>query len=139
MSGDITDYDYTDTIEREVAAAIASDPSVEWLPPCHFLDQDEIWTDKEGNQHRIDEMSVRYKANVVAFLERRAVSMEFNYSLGEARFIGGMAMHAQELAEDACGDEWERRMDDPVAWLRSTRLMKRLIDDVANGRGGEDD
>lgn len=36
------------------------------------LGQAEIWFDVRGNEHRIDEMSVRYKTNVVAMIERHA-------------------------------------------------------------------
>lgn len=39
------------------------------------LGQTEIWVDQRGVEHGIDEMSVRYKANVVRFLERRAPGM----------------------------------------------------------------
>lgn len=39
------------------------------------LGQTEIWIDQRGKGHRIDEMSVRYKTNVVNFLDRRAPSI----------------------------------------------------------------
>ena len=39
------------------------------------LGQTEIWVDKQGVTHRIEEMSVRYKENVVHFLLRRAPSI----------------------------------------------------------------
>lgn len=34
--------------------------------------QTEVWIDRQGVEHRVDEMSVRYKANVIRFIERRA-------------------------------------------------------------------
>lgn len=36
------------------------------------LGQTEVWIDRQGNEYRIDDMSVGYKANVIRFLERRA-------------------------------------------------------------------
>jgi hypothetical protein len=36
------------------------------------LGQTEIWFDQRGNEHRIDEMSVRYKTNVLRMIERHA-------------------------------------------------------------------
>lgn len=36
------------------------------------LGQTEVWVDRQGREHRVDDMSVRYKANVIGFLERRA-------------------------------------------------------------------
>lgn len=39
------------------------------------LGQTEVWIDKAGVEHQVAAMSVRYKANVVRFLERRAVKI----------------------------------------------------------------
>lgn len=36
------------------------------------LGQTEIWVDRRGVEHRVDEVSVRYKTNVIGFLERGA-------------------------------------------------------------------
>lgn len=36
------------------------------------LGQTEVWVDRQGREHLVEEMSVRYKANVIGFLERRA-------------------------------------------------------------------
>jgi hypothetical protein len=106
-----------------------------------LLDQDQIWIDGQGNRHDVAEMSVRYKANVIAFLERRAKLLEFHYSCGEALWFGSLDGGEMAMAslEDSMFEAQDERLKDPVAWLRSTRLVARLIADVNAGLGGEDD
>lgn len=45
---------------------------IEEQPKGVSLGQTDIWVDRQGAEHLVDEMSVRYKANVIGFLERRA-------------------------------------------------------------------
>lgn len=40
--------------------------------PKTSLNQTQLWTDRSGDTHRLDDMSVAYKTNVLQFLERRA-------------------------------------------------------------------
>lgn len=107
-----------------------------------LLEQADAWIDANGRRHQIDEMSVRYKANVVAFLERRAARLADFYGYGElidySRHPAGGEM-AQDAVESALADADRARMEQPVEWLRGTRLVRRLLADVDAGRGGEDD
>jgi hypothetical protein len=107
-----------------------------------LLNQDQVWPDAQGNRHDISEMSVRYKANVVRYLERRAKHLAALYGYGEI-FVLMAEPPGGDMASDALDDALERadheRTNDPLGWLRRTTLLVRLIDDVDAGRGGEDD
>ena len=52
-----------------------------------LLNQDQVWVDVNGNLHQIDAMSVRYKGNVIRFVERRAKTLGMGYALGEIAAI----------------------------------------------------
>lgn len=109
-----------------------------------LLNQDKVWIDANGKHHQIEAMSVRYKANVSAFLERRAVRLADLYGYGEITVTMSDPLAPRgEMAQDALGHELEQadkaRMADPVGWLRETKLVRRLIADVASDQGGEDD
>jgi hypothetical protein len=106
-----------------------------------LFSQDGVWFDAQCRRHDVAEMSVRYKANVVAFLERRAPNLELLYSFGEIQSVslaptdGSMAA---DMLEQALDEETARRAADPVAWLHSTPLVARMLRDVEAGLGGED-
>lgn len=57
--------------DRAEPSRLSTDPE----PKGTSLNQTEIWVDRQGVEHRVDDMSVRYKANVIGFLERRASHM----------------------------------------------------------------
>ena len=128
-----------------------------------LLNQDSVWVDAQGKQHALAEMSVRYKDNVVRFIERRAAILAWKYGLGEiesiyapigreiigmddnnkprlgALIMGGPRGDAACDAVESFMDEGDRaRLEDPVAWIRTTKLMQRLAADVATGVGGQD-
>jgi hypothetical protein len=87
--------------------------------------QDEIWVDKHGISHKIDDMSEHYIRNVINFLHRRArriqdyhcmVAMEVYYS-----HDGG------DMANDALYSEMHYTCDtDPNQWLDETPLLMKL-------------
>lgn len=128
-----------------------------------LLNQGHLWVDRGGRRHDIAEMSVRYKRNVIGFLERRARYLVTMHGTGqlEAIFapIGREVLGEREDGSPVLGEvvyggprgemaqdrfDWEmqraqaEREDDPVGWLRTTPLLRRLIDDVENNRGGTD-
>jgi hypothetical protein len=87
-------------------------------------------------------MSVRYKANVVAYLQRRAANLAEMYAYGQVMAISaGMPMGeaASDMLELTVEAEERERADNPNAWLSSTPLMMRLLIDVAQGNGGRTD
>lgn len=108
-----------------------------------LLTQSDRWVDRGGELHDLDAMSVRYKANIVGFLERRAVGLADFYSYGEILSFSGPLGPSGEMAQDSLDQALEEadreRRADPLKWLRSTPLLQRLRHDVKNKLGGEDD
>jgi hypothetical protein len=98
-------------------------PGVERPDPGHFrhdiLAQGEVWFDRFGQLHRIDEMPLSYLFNVLAFLERRA----------EELFAAELCL---EVLTDLTGLSREKSRSttdypDPSEWLRQTPLVKALV------------
>lgn len=88
-----------------------------------LLQQDQIWIDREGNEHWIAEMPSDYRDAVRNFLLKRAVRIAYvfdlKYPLPDPDFCGDMAyasLESQQLA----------RAEDPQGWLRGSRLYKAL-------------
>jgi hypothetical protein len=107
-----------------------------------LLNQTQTWVDGIGRAHLIDDMSVRYKANVVAYLQRRAANLAEMYAYGQVAAIeAGMPMGeaASDMLELAVEAEEREREDNPNAWLSRTPLVMRLLVDVAQGNGGRTD
>lgn len=109
-----------------------------------LLNQDKVWVDANGKHHEIEAMSVRYKVNVAAFLQRRAARLADLYSYGEITAVmSGPLAPMGEMAQDAVEVELEladkARTADPVGWLLQTALLRRLISDIEANMGGEDD
>lgn len=131
-----------------------------------LLSQDQQWNDIEGNTVRIDDMSVGYKRNVLRFLAKRATGLGSLYSFGQTmNRAGGGFYECAGPNGDGCGathewahgvfhgavypgseiesmyaDEDTRTMEavhaDPIRWLYSTALGKRLRDDINARIGG---
>jgi hypothetical protein len=88
-----------------------------------LLHQQEVWVDRHGKKHELDQMPTDYKARVYAFMLRRAPGLAVTYT----------------AAILSCGGDWEDfhdtdegRVDDPQRWLADTPLMRRLAADVYN-------
>jgi len=105
------------------------------------LCQGERWWDREGRVHLIAEMDATYRANVVAFLRRHAVGLEWRFGFGEALSIGAYedAFGVPDDFDIPChDDDWPtdynltteagRAQHEAlcVAWLESTRLVRSL-------------
>lgn len=129
-----------------------------------LLEQADIWIDRQGRRHDVAEMTTRYKRNVIQFLERHAKNLALAHSVGQINAIfapigrevtgvdengqdvlGGLVHGgprgeaAQDALDAAINAEDVLKDADPVAWIRSTPLVSRMLDDIAAGRGGEDD
>lgn len=108
-----------------------------------MLNQTERWVAKGGRAYRISEMSVRYKANCLAYLRKRAKSLAMLYQWGQAADIGHTALHMSEMTLDDA-ERWQDELGDeikrlgPEEWLETMPLMRRLSDDVLNHEGGTD-
>ncbi|WP_166344957.1 hypothetical protein [Phytoactinopolyspora limicola] len=113
-----------------------------FLAIYYYLHQAEMWIDRNQVRHDISEMSVRYKANCIAWAERRAKRWAGMYEWGASIWLGTQEAHMTESTVDhferQMHEEDQRRDADPVTWLRSTPLIARLIADVEAGRGGTD-
>lgn len=115
-----------------------------------YLRQDKIWVPKDGKVVEIGSMDPEWRYNASRLLERRAVSLELHYSIGELNMLGARTMQAVvgvnddgdpveggpwlshldlmgEHAQDAFDAELAQRCEDPVAWLWRTPLYQALV------------
>jgi len=91
-----------------------------------LLEQDQVWFDRFGRMHRIDQMPLEYLLNVLSFLERVAA---WGPSLSERLEASG-----EEIDELDRSDLIERNSrEDCVAHLRAKPLM-RALGQAANAR-----
>lgn len=130
-----------------------------------MLNQDTHWVDLRGRIHRLADMSVRYKANCLAFMRKpgRVKWFADRYVWGELSSLNqptgwrevdaggepfGPQLSRGEMAGlgdfgnmDAAHDEYIEALDarikaDPERWLDETPLMKALSAQVLAGEGG---
>jgi hypothetical protein len=101
-----------------------------------LLSQTETWVDGIGRPHLIENMSVRYKANVIAWLHRRAANLAEMYAAGQ---VVELAIERSAHGPAELIVVTDEIADDPHAWLSSTPLMMQLLVDVAQGVGGSED
>lgn len=104
--------------------------------------ESEIWTDRAGTAHEIATMPKRYVANVISFLERRAVSIALEDSLYMIRLLHGPLGPSGDMAFDSVEREFnavqELKSQNAVLWLRDTPLH-RALQDRLSGRIGQPD
>ena len=92
-----------------------------------LLEQGDVWIDKEGERHEVASMDPTYCANVLRFLQRRAITLEFNHSVARLKLIDATAWNDDErwiMAQE--GNDDVRRFSGPPlghgldreAWLR---------------------
>lgn len=104
------------------------------------LNQTKHWWDFENDAHTITSMSIRYKRNLLRWLERNAAAILASYIWGVPipHLNGEMAqLHAEE--------DYEREIDrlmfsdlDPVEWIQSTPLYEAVQMSVARNEDGSD-
>lgn len=98
----------------------------------HVLWQEETWFNKDGDAIRVTDMSLTYKRNVLAFLERRAPRLKMAYEVELA-----FAPVQGEMASDAIDDLLTETMDTlATTWLYRTPLVLRLEQLVREGHDG---
>lgn len=100
-----------------------------------LLDQSVIWTDKEGVDHDIEQMSGRYALNVYNWLKSRAMQIGFHYGI----HLAGTRLPDEDTVAylhvtEAIDREQERIADNPEAWIKDKPLMRALIARVAMDR-----
>lgn len=100
-----------------------------------ILNQGNTWTDKEGVEHPIEDMSGRYALNVYNYLLSKAQVIGFRYGL----FLASMNLpDSDTVAYDHVMDDIDREHhkigENPRAWLKDKPLMRALIARVAIDR-----
>lgn len=94
-----------------------------------LLNQDEVWTAERGTI-RIDDMDIDHVQRLIPWLERRAKGLADGYFLA---FV--LSTPLGEIGDGAWGSlerEMQAAQTDPVAWLHTTKLMRRLDERVAD-------
>jgi hypothetical protein len=97
-----------------------------------ILGQDAIWVDKADCEHQLVDMSLRYKAAVLGFLEARASILEFSDAMSTVDALADLG----DDAPDGLIDHIATR--DAGRWLQSRPLVKELRRQVDAGIGGTD-
>lgn len=89
----------------------------------HVLYQGEVWYPKNGDPVRLVDMSLRWKRNLLAFLERRAPTLQDGYLTNTEWSLVGAAEHATDIVMAEVQRERELA---PVTWLYRTPLVLQL-------------
>lgn len=85
----------------------------------YVFDQDEVWLDVVGTPHRLHEMTITYRANVINHLLQRAEHF-YQAKLEQWQIADLLAAHQDGE------DDQPPLPGDPVEWIESTPLMRRL-------------
>jgi hypothetical protein len=92
------------------------------------FDQDQYWVDRNGDPHRLTEMTAEYLENVAAMLEARA--SEFHLVMVQRQSVQaiGDALMGTVSGDVLAAELGIGTLDDvtPSAWLASTPLHRRL-------------
>lgn len=98
----------------------------------HVLMQDEVWYPKEGDPVRLDEMSLRWKKNLLAFLERRAEALKMS---AELELVGATmgGEHAQDAVDQILAETLETKA---TTWLYQQPLVEKLEQLIREGHDG---
>lgn len=102
------------------------------------LEQETLWYDFEGEAHTIKSMSIRYKRNLLRWLERNAADLHFRYlwSMPYPHLNG-------EMAQESAERDWEREQREverlsPLEWVQRTPLYEAVQRSVIQGEDGPD-
>lgn len=92
------------------------------------LDQGEIWTDRQGHEWKISEMSERHRWNAAAMLtrgaDRQALRYTINHPLPDPEYTGELAYSSLERDE-------VYRLSNPEQWMGETRLFQALVEGLS--------
>lgn len=99
------------------------------------LSQTEVWYPREGDPVRLDDMSLRWKRNLLAFLERRAPRLKAS---AEWQLVGWASSdRIGEHAADSLDAVLSETMDTlPLTWLYRQPLVERLEQLIREGHDG---
>lgn len=101
----------------------AQEATLERLNRRNVLMQDKVWYPKDGDPVRLDEMSLRWKKNLLAFLDRRASAL--HESAVNAVIFGPRP--GGDAACDAFDSMFDELMETrPTTWLYDQPLVVRL-------------
>lgn len=103
-----------------------------------LFNQNEVWVDKYGAQHRLDEMPISHLCAVQKYLENRAAG--YRHAIGDYITLSLVAFGASDHVADevlASLDENEERPD--VEWLADQPLYRRISELLGDRRfeGGD--
>lgn len=95
------------------------------------FEQDKVWADANGEEWNIEQLETSHLLHIIPFLEKRAQRLAYLHGLGAAQLTDGPlgptpGSQAEVMVEEQLQEMWELQMQDPLQWLRSTPLMKRL-------------
>lgn len=127
------------------------------------FNQSEFWYDKNGVPHRISDMTLRYKRNVVAYLERNAARWATAYlwardelaygPLGHEVLgfdddgepvLGGLVYNepsetVQDMLDREGQTELTEILSDPAIWILGKPVVQALVASIEKGQDGRDD
>jgi hypothetical protein len=127
------------------------------------FNQDRFWYDKGGVPHRISEMTLRYKHNVLRYLGRNAKrwAIAYLWARDEAIYsplghevldvdydgnpvLGKMVYNepsetTQDMLDRELMSDLEQMRSDPVGWIRSKPVVQALIASIESEQEGRDD
>lgn len=90
----------------------------------HLKDQKTWWVSKDGTVHKIAEMALQHKRNLLAFLERHAEALKMNE---EYALISSFPDHPSDGVADALDGIMNEMDATPTTkWLRKLPLVKAL-------------
>ena len=92
-----------------------------------LLRQDKIWITQDGRRFQVEEMEPGHRANLLAFLRRRAAVLQL---MGTVDLVAHVRMPNEDtMAYDSVSDAINREIDmDPGRWLEEQPLMRRLVE-----------
>jgi hypothetical protein len=95
------------------------------------FEQDQVWVDSHGEEWEIDRLETSHLLHIIPFLEKKAHRIAYLHGLGAAQLVDGPlgptpGSEAERMVEEQMQELWEQQQRDPLKWLRSTPLMKRL-------------
>jgi hypothetical protein len=88
--------------------------------------QGKWWRMRGGEWIKIKKMTPAHRANVARLLVRNAAKIEFQDSMSALSYLG----EAPDEVVDEVLAESERNAADPQAWVRSTKLYRKLTKQV---------
>lgn len=91
----------------------------------HIVRQGKVWITRDGRKFFVEEMEPEHRANLLAWLRRRARTLHFCVA---GLSVSGMP-NVDTAAYDMVSDALDREIDmDPEKWLEEQPLVRRLVE-----------